>query len=279
MPPSEITFAAVPYAALVGSQAVALGGFTLWPNTPGEWVARTGVDGTGFMEMYRTGPQAVPVTHHGSVLTRNDLGPAALEEFRRIVVSLSTAAWLEDRAKAAADPWVFDVWPRVPTAKLAADMHFLRESKFSVNVTNAEFDRFYPTPFTHTLNVGGSHWCPILGFLHNELSKDRSDSIVTALSYFHLARFQTPYFTSPADDIESLWSGFEAMYDLKRKPAAARLQGLTSRLPRRLRRAIDELLRPETDERDKTPKAFIARLREELEPQLPLPEDFWKGAL
>ncbi len=272
---TEITFAAVPYVSLV-DQPIRLGGYTLWPNTTDEWIARTGVDATRFLEMYRN-HKGYPIGSNASVLTRDDLGNASVEDYRQIIVSLSTAAWLEDRAKAAADPWVFERW-HVPTSELTANAHFLREGKFSINVTSAEHDRFYPTPYTHPVSVGGRHWSAVLKFLDVELKKPRGESIIVALSYFHLARFQTPYFTSTTDDIESLWSGFESMFDLKRRAAPTRLEGLMTWLSPRLRRCIDELLRSDHDQRDKTPKLLVERLRAEIAPQVPLSDDLWAEA-
>ena len=191
-------------------QELRVGPFILWRNSATEWLKRFKVDNTRFFEMYRD-ERGAPVGENGSILSKPDYSDSSYEDFRDAVNCLSTAVWLSEPSSPS-DAWVFERWLiDVPTP---FNLEFNRIGKFSVNFTSANVDRLYPTPYTHRIDISPYHYQLAVDFLAKELSKPRSESMLTAFSHFHLARFNTPYFTSPGDAIEAMWSGFESLLEI-----------------------------------------------------------------
>jgi hypothetical protein len=191
-------------------QELRVGPFVLWRNSAAEWVKRFKVDNTAFFEMYRD-ERGQPVGEKASILSRPDYSDASYEEFRDAVYCLSTAVWLRG-PPSASDAWVFERWPvDVPTPP---DLGFNRHAKFSVNFTSANVDLIYPTPYTHRIDINPYSDQQAVDHFAKELSKPRDESMLTAFSHFHLARFDTPYFTSPGDSVEAMWSGFESLLEI-----------------------------------------------------------------
>jgi hypothetical protein len=191
-------------------QELRVGPFILWQNSAAEWVKRFNVDNTPFFEMYRD-ERGDPVGEKASILTKPDYSDASYEEFRDAVYCLSTTIWLR-APPSASDAWVFERWyVDVPTPD---DLGFNRHAKFSVNFTSANVDRIYPTPYTHRIDINPYSDQPVVDHFAKELSKPRAESMLTAFSHFHLARFDTPYFTSPGDAVEAMWSGFESLLEI-----------------------------------------------------------------
>ncbi|HEU4409104.1 MAG TPA: hypothetical protein VFS43_27855 [Polyangiaceae bacterium] len=201
-------FAVLPYVSVPPRLPLLLGPFVLWRNEASEWVARMGADNTKFLEMYRTS-QGEAVGPNASILTKGNGNDASPEEFRDAVYCLSTAAWLRDQV--ASDAWVFERW--IGTLPMSTKNLYCRASKFTSNYTAADFDRVYPTPYMYRIDLSHADQDAI-NWLAPELSKPRSSSIVTALGHFHLARFDTPYFTSIGDSIEAMWSGLESLLSI-----------------------------------------------------------------
>lgn len=203
-------FAFLPYVRMQPGQELRVGPFVLWRNSVDEWVRRFKVDNTAFFEMYRD-EHGQPVGANASILSRPDYADATYEEFRDAVYCLSTTVWIRS-PPTASDSWLFERWPiDVPTP---ADLSFNRQSKFSVNFTSAEVDRIYPTPYTHRIDINPYIDQSAIDHFATELSLPREKSMLTAFSHFHLARFDTPYFTSPGDAVEAMWSGFESMLEI-----------------------------------------------------------------
>ena len=186
-----------------------MGQFIVWGNSAAEWVKRCGVDNTAFFEMYRD-QHGNPVGEKASILSRPDYTEASWEEFRDAVYCLSSAVWI--RGRAASDAWVFERWHVDVTTP--PDQRYRRESKFSVHLTSAEYDRVYPTPYTHRIDLNSYQDQRVVECFAQEMAKPREESMLTAFSHFHLARFDTPYFTSPGDAVESMWSGFESLLEI-----------------------------------------------------------------
>lgn len=204
------TFAFLPHVRMQPGQELRVGPFILWRNSTAEWTKRFGVDNTAFFEMYRD-ERGNAVGEKASILSRPDYSDASYEEFRDAIYCLSTAIWLRG-PPSASDAWVFERWPvDVPTPH---DLGFNRHAKFSVNFTSANVDRIYPTPYTHRIDINPYSDQQAVDFFANELSRPRNESMLTAFSHFHLARFDTPYFTSPGDAVEAMWSGFESLLEI-----------------------------------------------------------------
>jgi hypothetical protein len=202
-------FAFLPHVRVQSGQEIRVGKFIVWGNSAAEWLKRFGADNTAFFKIYRD-QQGNPVGEKASILSRPDYTEAPYEEFRDAVYCLSSAVWV--RGPGASDAWVFERWlVDVPTQ---ADERYRRESKFSVHVTSAQHDRVYPTPYTHPIDLNPYHDQRVIDCFAKEMAKPREQSMLTAFSHFHLSRFDTPYFTSPGDAIESMWSGFESLLEI-----------------------------------------------------------------
>ncbi|WNG33386.1 hypothetical protein F0U61_06945 [Archangium violaceum] len=123
-------------------------------------------------------------------------------------MSLATIAWLG--GDKGSDAWVFESWPLPATPD--PDAAFIRQGKFSQTIGTPSTDRFYPSPYMHNAHLGPNIPQAFFDYVESELRKPRDQSIVISLSHFHRARFETPFFSLPVDDIETLWSGFEAYF-------------------------------------------------------------------
>ena len=202
-------FAAVPYVE-VGAP-FEMGPWRLWPNTMDHWLRETGRDHTPFMRMYRgryfgRSQQPGAVEAKGSVLTRVGGKSPTREEFDHAIHALSTLAWLDEEP--SADPWLFEIW------HLTGDQRdfFSRVSKFHHNITTPEIERVYATPYTFPIRLRPSIPGELVSFIAAELAKPAKDSLLRSLGQFHAARFDTPYFSSHGNDLEAIWSGFEAWF-------------------------------------------------------------------
>ncbi|MFY3742481.1 hypothetical protein ACOQFB_01130 [Anaeromyxobacter sp. Red801] len=213
-PRTHPSFAVFPYISVDRDEVVDLDPFVLWPNTPRHWVSIFGHDHTKFLQMY-VDERGRPVGERASLLSRRDKSAAPLGDFRDAVVALSSAAWL--RGEPGADRWLFEAWsaPRDPAAT-GFDYTFVRTSKFTRALTDPETERIFPTPYLRPLRFLKHQMEEFLNYVVPELSKPSGESIMTALGYFHRARFETPYFSSDEDDIEALWSGFESLFAFPR---------------------------------------------------------------
>lgn len=202
-------FAFLPHVRVQAEQEITVGPFILWRNSPVEWFKRFGVDNTALFEIYRD-EGGNPVGENASILSKPDHTEAPYEEFRDAVYCLSSAVWVLGHG--SSDPWVFERWlVEVPTPP---DYSYRRASKFSVNHTSANYDRVYPTPYTHRIDLSPYNDQEAIAYFAQEMAKPRKESMLTAFSHFHLARFDTQYFTSPGDSIESMWSGFESLLEI-----------------------------------------------------------------
>ncbi|NPD29181.1 hypothetical protein HPP06_37825 [Corallococcus exiguus] len=235
---SHIAFAAVPWVRT--DQPLQLGPWMLWPNTKEDWETQTGVDFTDFMSMYRT-RRNTPVGNAGSILTRADKGDFTRQDAHQAIFAYSTVAWLGHEWRA--DAWVFEFWRLPPTAD--SSMNFIRTGKFTSNFTRPDRDPVYPGPYVFPIRIRTDIPKQILNHISAELTKSDSESTIRTLGQFHEVRFETPYFSTAGNDLETLWSGFESMYlresarDTKKKQTILqRLLGLFLRkhIPRRAER-------------------------------------------
>lgn len=240
-------FAFLPHVCVQFGDEVQVGPFILWRNSPAEWTRRFGVDNSAFFEVYRD-RLGNPVGEKASILSKPDYTEASYEAFRDAVYCLSAAKWA--RSHGASDAWVFERWfVDVPTP---LDEVYRRSSKFSDTITSARYDHVYPTPYTHRIDINSYHDQDTIERFAREMAKPRQESMLTAFSHFHLARFDTPYFTSPGDAIESMWSGFESLLEIDKFGAVPSLEvsekrehvGKDEKLLRALR---DELGRCDAD--------------------------------
>ncbi|MCA3013829.1 MAG: hypothetical protein INH41_15725 [Myxococcaceae bacterium] len=186
------------------------------------------------MEMYRSRSDE-PVAAAGSVLTRKGGAQPTREEFRDAITALSTLAWLDQTP--SADPWLFEVWS-VPNDATPAD-GFRRVSKFSTNHTDPQVDRVRPSPYVFPITLRPDIPKAVTAFVEAELLKGPENAVLRALGQLHEVRFETPYFTSLGNDIEALWTGFEAFLLPSTPPRAPPSEG---GLLHRLRRALHVLL-------------------------------------
>jgi hypothetical protein len=209
-PSNHIAFAAVPWVRI--DQPLQLGPWLLWPNTKADWRNHAGVDFTDFMSMYRT-RRNTPVESAGSILTRADRGSFTRQEAHQAIFAYSAVAWLDHEWRA--DAWVFEFWRLPPTAD--RKMSFARSGKFTSNFTSPDRDPVYPGPYVFPIRIRTDIPQQIISHLSAELAKPDSESTIRALGQFHEVRFETPYFSTAGNDLETLWSGFESMY--LREPA------------------------------------------------------------
>jgi len=251
-------FAILPQVRVPANRELRLSPYILWRNDTAEWVKRSGADNTAFLSMYRD-ESGNAVGPNATVLTRADYGDATYDDFRDAVYCLSTAAWL--RGLPASDAWVFERW-RVPVP-MPNDELFRRGSKFSTNITSADVDRVYPTPYTYRVDLTLQDQ-EVLDWLAQEFDKRREESILTALGHFHLARFDTPYFTSPGDDIEAMWSGFESLLEIDRygRKHSGASATRCERVIRRIRIFVSATRRLRVGKQEKLRRALRAELGE-----------------
>ncbi|HYH96657.1 hypothetical protein [Hyalangium sp.] len=186
---------------------ITINGFTLWSNTPANWLSKIGKDYTPLTIAY-VDQRGKPVGARASILSRDNGQSATLAELRDIVVSLSSITWLQ-RTRAA-DCWVFESWPILD--QQGPDPYFVRIGKFSRTIGTPSTSRMHPSPYTYPIRLSPGIPQPILDYFDAELKKPKENSIITSLSHFHRARFETPFFSLPIDDVETLWSGFEAYF-------------------------------------------------------------------
>jgi hypothetical protein len=189
------------------TKTIKLNGFSIWANTLENWVSHTGKDYTPLTKPY-VGLNGRPRGENASIVSRDNGQPTTLGEFRDIVVSLGAISWLSEGK--GSDAWVFESWPLPEHPDPNAV--FLRQGKFSRTIGTPSTDKFYPSPYTHDARIGPNIPQEIFDYFESELRKQRDESIVISLSHFHRARFETPFFSLPVDDIETLWSGFEAYF-------------------------------------------------------------------
>lgn len=211
----RIYFCAIPYVT-TEDPGVIINDFTLWPNTPANWIKHTGRDWSAHMEQYQD-RQGNPVGQHGSVLTHKDVTKAlSHDDFYDVVTCLSTAAWLLTLKVQVADSWLLETWDLSNNYKPKEDV-YERSGKFQQNWNSADYDKLIPNPYTRPIKFNpigdsGSNNHAVLQYVAGELLKKREDSAVTAMHRFHRARQATPYYTSIGDDLEGLWSGFESLF-------------------------------------------------------------------
>lgn len=220
------------------------GEYEIWPNTTEMWLEIVGADFSAFTNSYRNSAGS-PVGAHGSLLSRRDRGRASFSQFRDVVHALSTMLWLS--GSRASDSWAFETWPLPRNNDL--DEPFIREGKFSITHSSPRRDRFYPTVYMRTVRLDSRRIERYAPWFTEELQKPRRESMIVAMSHFHRARYETHYFSSRVDDIETIWSGFESMFHFP-YPWGSNLGGR------------DDYL--------------LERLKNELG-SLPLREDFWEG--
>lgn len=265
-------FAFLPHVRMQNGQELRVGPFVLWRNSKDEWTKRFGVDNTAFFEMYRD-ERGAPVGEKASILSRPDYSDASYEEFRAAVYCLSTAIWMRGGGPSASDAWVFERWcVDVPTPR---DLGFNRYAKFSVNFTSADVDRIYPTPYTHRIDINPYSDQQAVDFFSGEMAKPRDKSMLTAFSHFHLARFDTPYFTSPGDAVEAMWSGFESLLEIDQfgpvPPPAPRNR--CERLLRRVRKLL------QTEEKERLRVGKDEKLHRSLRAEFTKYEASWRPEL
>ncbi|MBZ4336443.1 hypothetical protein [Corallococcus sp. AS-1-12] len=183
------------------------GEYEIWPNTAEMWLEIVGADRSAFTNSYRNSGGS-PVGARASLLSRRDRGHASFSQFRDVVNALSTMLWLS--GSRASDSWAFETWPLPQNNDL--DEPFVREGKFSRNHTSPRRDKFYPTVYMRTIRLNQRQIERYVPWFTEELKKPRRESIVVAMSHFHRARYETHYFSSPFDDVETIWSGFESMF-------------------------------------------------------------------
>jgi hypothetical protein len=181
------------------------------------------------MEMYRD-QQGHPVGVAGSVLTRSDGEQVGREQFRDAITAFSTVAWLGlDRS---ADPWLFEVW-RVPS-NLTPHDRFARRGKFFINHTAFAYEKVGPNPYTFPITLRADLPDMLIDFIKSELLKGTDNPVLRALSQLHEVRFETPYFTSQGNDVEALWTGFEALMPPDASPVSSSPSWLRFRILRKL---------------------------------------------
>lgn len=190
------------------STSIAFGQADIWPNTSSEWIKRFSADNTRFMEMYRQ-RDGSPAGHRTSIISTrvdstSDLTFLALRDH---VVALSTLYWLTDYTRSSADSWIADWWSLPPSSGT-----YVRRGKFVQSYFgDPKAFPIYPQPLTTniTLTNPAGHMQRIANRLIRELHEPREKSLLQAITYLHLARHQLPFYTSPGQDVETLWSGLE----------------------------------------------------------------------
>ncbi|WP_437999673.1 hypothetical protein WMF26_06900 [Sorangium sp. So ce185] len=158
---------------------------------------------------------------------------------------LSTADWVRGISGSASDSWIFEPW-RIDSG----DDDHIRVGKFSVNLTDSGHDRLYPDPYTRFVRLNVLSTANAIRKLSPLLTADdaASRAKLTALWHLYLARRDAPYFGSPFEDLEAVWSAFEAWYRLPKStgyrddsPYARFLREWTPRaVARRLRNGVWE---------------------------------------
>jgi hypothetical protein len=260
--------------SIQAGQVLRVGPFIVWRNSAAEWINRFKVDNTSFFEMYRD-RRGEPVGENASILSKADYSDASYDEFRDAVNCLSTAIWLRGGGPSASDAWVFERWHvDVPTP---ANEPFRRASKFSSNITSAKNERIYPTPYTYQIDLTPFRDQEAINHLSQELAKPREESMLTAFSHFHLARFDTPYFTSHGDAVEAMWSGFESLLEIDKfgPDPSRRTYGVFSRTIQVVRRLLArKVLRSRVGKDEKLVRALRSEFGKYKADWRP---EFWSG--
>lgn len=202
-----ITFAVLPFIHV--RKDTQLGPYTLWPNTPENWRRHLGTDESAFLDRYRLS-SGENCGSEASVLTRPDPLPPGRQHWSDAVVALSTCDWLSDPRAGDSSPWLFEA----STIK-RGDHDIVRFGKFSWNLTDTEHDALYPDPYTNPRTFDAYLATDQLKYFEQHLGRqnDSSARLMTALEHLYRARRSAPYFGSPFDDIETLWSALEACYE------------------------------------------------------------------
>jgi len=236
--PDEFPCAALPFVTV--HERVVFGDIEIWPNTTAMWKSVAGTDHSGLMEIYRE-RDGSPRGAHASVITARAnvvVTPGRIEDH---VVALSTAQWLQG-GETPADPWIVDHWS-LPRAA-PADGLYRRAHKFSRLYTRAAHDRVYPPPFLTSRYFDPNRDLDLMRRLEAELrATPREESLLPSLAHLHRARFQIPFYTSPGEEMVTLWAGFEGLLGVPQtirgedtSPAWARC--LPSKVHGALRRAF-----------------------------------------
>lgn len=227
--PKKISFCALPYIDSTKG-AFSIAEFDVWPNNSSNWISYLGVDFTDFMTQYRN-KNDQPVEEKASIITHKDRTKLVdREEFRRVIVCLSTAAWILDE-KYATDAWLFEAWHINPNQDQEI-IYYQREAKYTLQFNSHEHDRLHPGPYmsaplscSFSGFLEGSEGHRVLSFLEHQLTCDPQKSLIGVLHRFHKVRFDIPYYTSMGDDLDSLWSGFELLWNI------SKAETVTSDLP------------------------------------------------
>lgn len=224
----RLIFCVVPFLETPIDKDYRVGPYQIWPNTPENWKRYMGnFDGPKLTEQYCDKDQnprkeRITIISH---IDRNKL--VTREEFRGVVVCLSTAEWISGGIEAA-DPWIFEMWIfSLPQSESEEERIYHRASKFSFQMNSAGYDRVYPTPYMarplkfhleeqeHSEiqpGQGHSQLQLLLDFVTKQLTENRSKSLIGVMYRFHRIRFEAPYYTSIGDDLDAMWSGFELMF-------------------------------------------------------------------
>ncbi len=254
---TELSFAVLPFVRT--DAEVDLGGLQLWESTAPGWRTRFGCDPPQLLGLYH-GRDGRP-TRSLSILSKATGAPTTLAEYQDAVVILSTADWLRGHSGTASDHWVFEPW-RIDSG----DEDHVRLSKFSMNLTNAEHDRFYPDPYTRSTRFNvlttqdAVHG---LGALAADASA-ASRGKLTALWHLYLARRDSPHFGSLFEDLEAIWSAFEAWYQIPPRVDYANGSRLARLARTWLPRPVGQRIIPGLFNRPSRSGVVFARMREAL---------------
>ena len=207
---APVNFAVLPFVRVDGAMKV--GALTVWPSTAVQWKTRLGVAPPKLLELYRD-RLGRTLQEHLSIMSPSPGQPVSFGQYQDAAVVLSTAEWLRGVFGPASDAWIFEPWQVEE-----GDDHHSRFGKFSMNMTDADNDRLYPDPYTSLARASRYSYGDILQRLDPLLTSGQNDARqrLTALWHLYLARRNAPYFGSPFEDLEAVWSAFEAWYQLPR---------------------------------------------------------------
>ena len=235
---AQLDFAVLPFIKV--DSPVRVGAFTLWSNTPSQWQSRLGCTPPALLDLYRDrGGRKLGADL--SILSSAAGTPVEFASYQDSVVVLSTAAWLRGITGTASDPWLFEPW-RIDSG----DDDHIRIGKFSMNMTDAANDGLYPEPYTHPVRFNTFSCMDVVSKLEPLLTAgdDLSRSRLTALWHLYLARRGAPYFSSAFEDVEAVWSAFEAWYQLPKAGVYTEQSRLAELLRAWAPRALVRRLRP-----------------------------------
>lgn len=215
-----VSFCALPYIDSTKG-AFSIADFEIWPNTSSNWISHFGVDLSNIMTQYRD-KKDIPVANKASIITHKDRSKLVdREEFRAVVICLAAADWILNE-EFRVDEWIFETWDINPKQDLN-NIIYDRLAKYSLQFNSHEYDRLFPNPYMSTPRSfslagypAGSEGHRVVTFLEHQLTCDPKKSLVGVLHRFHKARFDTPYYNTIGDDLDSLWSGFELLWNLSR---------------------------------------------------------------